>query len=142
MFSGGKWKLGDLGLVEHREKSFLVDEPGEWIGPRGWQSPESLNKFVTERTPWGHKFDCKIDHQSDLYQLGKLLWYVVQGNCPEGGIDRANFLAKDDRLYQIAKTLLNNSKKRRLPNIDELIKEIKTVYNIYYKTNPSFTLHD
>lgn len=141
LFFGGKWKIGDLGLVEHRHTSFKVDEIGEWIGPRGWQSPESLNKFVTEDTPWGFKFDSYINHQSDLYQLGKLLWFIIQGNCPEGGIDRNDFLLKDDRLYQIVKTLLNNNKKRRTKDIDELIKQVKLVFNIYFKTNPVFSLH-
>ncbi len=141
LFFNGKWKLGDLGLVEHRYKSFEVDEVGEWIGPKGWQSPESLNKFVTEKTPWNYKFDNKINHQSDLYQLGKVLWFIVQGNCPEGGIDRSDFLFNDDRLYQIIKTLLNNRKKRRTQNIDDLIFQLKKTYNIYYKSNPVFLLH-
>jgi serine/threonine protein kinase len=141
LFFGGKWKLGDLGLVEHRYKSFEVDEVGEWIGPRGWQSPEAINKFVTEGTPWKYRFDTKIDHQSDLYQLGKLLWFITQGNCPEGGIKRSDFLMKDDRLYQVVKTLLNSNKKRRTKDIGELITEVKTIFNIYYRTNPFFSLH-
>jgi serine/threonine protein kinase len=141
LFVNGKWKIADLGLVEHRYDSFGVDEKGEWIGPRGWQSPESLNKFLTEDTPWGYKFNLKIDHQSDLYQLGKLLWYITQGNCPEGGIDRNDFLYHDDRLYQVVKTLLNNNKNRRLKNIDELIKQVKRIYDVYYLSNPIFSLH-
>lgn len=141
LFVNGKWKIGDLGLVEHRYDSFGVDEIGEWIGPRGWQSPESLNKFVTEDTPWGYKFNSKIDHQSDLYQLGKLLWFITQGNCPEGGIDRNDFLYRDDRLYQVVKTLLNNNKKRRVKNIDELISQVKRIFDVYYVTNPIFNLH-
>jgi len=141
LFVNGKWKIADLGLVEHRYESFNVDEQGEWIGPRGWQSPESLNKFVTENMPWGYKFNTKIDHQSDLYQLGKLLWFITQGNCPEGGIDRNNFLCRDDRLYQIVKTLLNSNKARRIKNIDELIRQIKMVHDIYYVANPIFSLH-
>lgn len=141
LFFQNKWKIGDLGLVDHRSNNLNTDESGEWIGPRGWQSPESLNKFVTEKQPWSYRFDCKIDHQSDLYQLGKLLWFITQGNCPEGGIDRNDFLLKDDRLYQIVKTLLNTNKKRRIKNIDELIVQVKMVYNIYYKSNPTFSLH-
>lgn len=141
MFFNGKWKIADLGLVEHRDISLNVDEVGEWIGPRGWQSPESLNKFVAEDTPWHYRFDTKINHQSDLYQLGKLFWFIIQGNCPEGGIDRNDFLMRDDRLYQIVKTLLNNNKKRRTKDISDLIKQVKALYNIYYKTNPTFSLH-
>src|SRR5205085_164695 len=132
---------GDLGLVQHRSNSISVDEAGEWIGPRGWQSPESLNKFVTENTPWSYKFDCNINHQSDLYQIGKLLWFIVQGNCPEGGIDRNDFKFRDDRLYQIVKTLLNNDKKRRTKSIDDVITQLKRAYNIYYTSNPIFNLH-
>lgn len=141
LFFNGKWKLGDLGLVEHRDHSLQVDGEGEWIGPRGWQSPEALNKFVTEQTPWHYRFDSKIDHQSDLYQLGKLLWFITQGNCPEGGIDRDNFYFKEDRLYQVIKPLLNSNKKRRTKDINELIKQMKIVYNIYYKANPIYSLH-
>jgi len=141
LFVNGKWKIADLGLVEHRYNSLEVDEIGEWIGPRGWQSPESLNKFITENTPWGYKFNTKIDHQSDLYQLGKLLWFITQGNCPEGNIDRKDFLYHDDKLYQVVKTLLNNNNKRRIKNINELIKDVKRIYDLYYLTNPIFNLH-
>jgi serine/threonine protein kinase len=141
LFFNKKWKIGDLGLVEHRDNSFEVDEKGEWIGPRGWQSPETLNKFTSEEMPWKYRFDCKIDHQSDLYQLGKLFWYIIQGNCPEGGVDRADFLVKDDKLYQIIKPLLNNNKRRRTKHIDDLIKQTKIVFDLYYRTNPEFSLH-
>jgi serine/threonine protein kinase len=44
----GKWKIGDLGLIAYRDSDIVIDEFGDLIGPRGWLSPEVMNKFLTE----------------------------------------------------------------------------------------------
>lgn len=141
LFSNGVWKIADLGLAEHRDREPSKDEQGEWIGPRGWQSPESINKFLTEKTPWSKRFDFEIDHQSDLYQLGKLIWYIIQGNCPEGGIRRKDFILRDDKLYQVIRTLLNNGKRSRTKRVEELIVSLKRIYSQYLIGSFQFSLH-
>ena len=78
----GTWKVGDLGLIQMRNKPSL-DKEGELLGPRGWLSPEAMNKYLSEKVE-GKNFDCNIDHQSDLFQLAKVFWYILQGNAPIG----------------------------------------------------------
>jgi serine/threonine protein kinase len=74
------WKVGDLGLIGERTRN--NDYIGEKIGPFGWLSPEAMNKYLTEEAGLG--FDCEIDFKSDVFQLGKLFWFIIQGNVPIG----------------------------------------------------------
>tara|TARA_R110000765_G_scaffold61677_3_gene119350 strand:+ start:6415 stop:7431 length:1017 start_codon:yes stop_codon:yes gene_type:complete len=125
LFVDDKWVISDLGLVEHRDQTMEIDGDGEWIGPRGWMSPEALNKFLAESKPWNSLHNCKINHQSDIYQIGKVLWYILQGNSPEGGIRRSDFLWKNHNIYQVIRTMLNNSQERRSKSIEEVIMALK-----------------
>lgn len=83
------WKVGDLGLMGERARN--IDYIGEKIGPFGWLSPEAMNKYLTEEAGLG--FDCEIDFKSDVFQLGKLFWFIIQGNVPIGQ------LLVDDLIY-------------------------------------------
>jgi serine/threonine protein kinase len=125
LFIEDKWAISDLGLVDHRDQTMDLDGDGEWIGPRGWMSPEALNKFLAESKPWNSLHNCKINHQSDIYQIGKVLWYILQGNSPEGGIRRSDFLWKNNNIYQVIRTMLNNSQERRIKSIEEVIIALK-----------------
>lgn len=141
LFVNNNWMLSDLGLTEHRSKDFL-DEDAEWIGPRGWMSPESMNKFLTEEKPWNYLHNCKIDHQSDIFQIGQVLWYILQGNTPQGGINRKDFLWKNETIYQILRTMLNNSKEKRIKTIDNVIYLLEKVKNKEIKEGQSKYLYD
>lgn len=140
LFIENTWMLSDLGLSEHRSKDFL-DDDAEWIGPRGWMSPESMNKFLTENKPWYSLHNCKIDHQSDIFQIGKVLWYILQGNSPQGGIKRQDFYWKNESIYQILRTMLNNSKEKRIKTIDEIISMLEKVKNKEIKEGKSKYLY-
>ena len=105
----GTWKVGDLGLIQMRNKPSL-DDKGELVGPRGWLSPEAMNKYLSEKVE-GKKFDCNIDHQSDLFQLAKVFWYILQGNAPIGCVKESDFLLRNSSLYSLIKQMLNHSKK-------------------------------
>ncbi|PIQ48356.1 MAG: serine/threonine protein kinase [Cytophagales bacterium CG12_big_fil_rev_8_21_14_0_65_40_12] len=128
----GTWKIGDLGLVAYREPDFEIDEIGERIGPIGWLSPEAMNKFFNEGLGKKntHGFDCKLDEKSDIFQLGKLFWFIFQGNIPIGQIRRADFKLKDKTLYDLILTMLRHSKENRL-SIQEIEDGFKTRYSHY-----------
>ena len=127
----GIWKVGDLGLIQMRNKPTL-DKEGELLGPRGWLSPEAMNKYLSE-TVEGKNFDCNIDHQSDLFQLAKVFWYILQGNAPIGCIKESDFLLQNSSLYSLIRQMLNYSKKKRPANIDSVIKDLLNIVNKYYK---------
>ncbi|XWW48020.1 protein kinase family protein [Fibrella sp. USSR17] len=91
-FVGNTWKIGDLGLSEWQGKS--LDRPGEKIGPFGWLSPEVMNKFLSEKNALSGNHDCNIDEYSDIFQLGKIIWYILNGNVPIGQIKLTDFIAQ------------------------------------------------
>lgn len=127
----GTWKIGDLGLIAKRNSPSL-DKLQDFIGPRGWISPETMNKYLSEGVA-GKNFDCTIDHQSDLFQLAKVFWYILQGNAPIGCIKECDFLLKNSSLYSLIKQMLNHSKRKRPTSIDAVISDLHKIVNKYYK---------
>lgn len=126
IFQGSRWKIGDLGLVTRRDLDF--DRQNELIGPKGWLSPEAMNKYLAEGRG-NKKIDCIIDKQSDIFQLGKVFWYILQGNAPIGCIKRADFLDTDESIYVLIRTMLNYSKKKRIKDMSEVVKELERIIN-------------
>lgn len=127
----GTWKIGDLGLIRMRNKPSL-DEIGELVGPRGWLSPEAMNKYLLEKID-REKFDCDIDHRSDIFQIAKVFWYILQGNAPIGSVKGSDFVFHNSDLYAVIKQMLNHSKKRRPETIDEVIERLQRIVKKYYK---------
>ena len=124
------WKIGDLGLVDFRDSDFEIEEVGERIGPIGWLSPEALNKYFNEGEKNIHKFDCSLDEKSDIFQLGKLFWFIFQGNIPIGQIRRNDFKLKDKVVYEILMKMLRHSKDGRF-DLNEISDGFKTRYSNY-----------
>lgn len=126
------WKIGDLGLVEARDKDNL-DRLGERIGPFGWISPEAGNKFMTEKYSVG--LDCTIDEKSDVFQLGKLMWFIFQNNIPIGIIDRGDLTRSfphADHAYATVLKALQHSKTRRydMAGMGSDLKILATAYGV------------
>ncbi len=107
------WKVGDLGLSARRDQDLSKIEFREKIGPYGWLSPEVTNKVLCEGTEAEKWFDCKIDDKSDIFQLGKLLWFVFQGNIPIGQIKYSDFLIKNKKVFSLILNMLQYKKNRR-----------------------------
>ena len=124
------WKIGDLGLIAFRDKDNIYDKKNDFIGPKGWLSPEAMNKYLQADNNI-YKFDCNIDHQSDVFQLGKVFWYILQGNAPIGNICRSDFFDKHDDVYSVLKYMLNHSKKKRPISIDYVIDEFSRIMQKY-----------
>ena len=120
----GSWKIGDLGLVATRDSD--DDYENEYIGPRGWTTPEAMNKYLTEGNP-KLNFDYSIDHQSDIFQLGMIFWFIIQGNAPIGCIKERDFLGRNSELFSLIRTMLNHTKSRRYANIGEVITNLKRI---------------
>lgn len=124
---GSDWKIGDLGLINDRKRNNDLDDVAEFIGPRGWLSPEAMNKYLCEGKSFNYKYDCFIDHQSDIFQLGKVFWYIFQHNAPIGEVKESDFFIKNSLLYSILKTMLRYSKKARYNQIEEVIRLMKLI---------------
>lgn len=109
------WKIGDLGLIAHRDVDY--DDIGEKIGPIGWLSPEAMNKYLTQATEIG--LDCIINEFSDIFQMGKLFWFIFQYNVPIGQIQPEDFtypLPLDNKpfIFELIEGMIQYSKGRRL----------------------------
>jgi len=112
-FIGNEPYIGDLGLVDNKDSDILISERGDLIGPTGWFSPEAINKYLVERTLNPNKFDCKIDAKSEIFQLGKLFWYIYQGNIPIGQVDFNDFIPQDESIFNLLFKMLKYSKTYR-----------------------------
>jgi serine/threonine protein kinase len=112
-FIGDEPLIGDLGLVDYQDTEYYINERGELIGPVGWFSPEAINKWMVEKTKLKLIHDCRIDSKSEVFQLGKLFWYIYQGNIPIGQIHVDDFLIDNEEIFYILFDMLEYSKARR-----------------------------
>lgn len=114
---GNEFKVGDLGLVRFQNEDFSVDRDNEKVGPFGWLSPEATNKMLTFKKKIGHVYDCDINYKSDVFQLGKLFWYIFQANLPVGQLDNDHRF--EDDIFAVVRLMLQYDKQRR-PNMAQL----------------------
>lgn len=114
-------KICDLGLIRYRDED-LNYEKYERVGAFGWESPEVMNKYLTEKNNI-LGYDCEVDFQSDIFQLGKLFWYIFQGNLPVGQVILEDFIAGDVDIFNVIFKMLQYSKNqpnRRFLDLDEV----------------------
>jgi serine/threonine protein kinase len=128
----GEFKIGDLGLVKFRHEDNRVDWVNEKIGPIGWLCPEATNKMLTNNKKLLYTYDCDIDESSDIFQLGKLFWYVFQGNLPLGQLLLEDFELAENDIYQIIFSMLQYQKARRpsIGHLETMLEPIKIKYGV------------
>ncbi len=124
---GGQFKIGDLGLVDFRKADFQIDSKNDKIGPFGWLSPEATNKMLTQGKAIGHVYDCVINDKSDIFQLGKLFWYIFQGNLPVGQMKFDDCRFKDQDLFNLIFLMLQHKKDDRpgMAGIETILQPIR-----------------
>ena len=61
-------------MLAERDDEEEIDDPNEFFGPRGWHSPEAMNKFLCEGKDLEFEHNYVLDHQSDIFQLVKVFW--------------------------------------------------------------------
>ncbi len=73
--AAGRAKLMDFGLAKLEEgEGSVATRTGELIGTPAYMSPEHVERGMTE-----------VDPQSDVYQLGAILYEMLTGRCPYEG---------------------------------------------------------
>ena len=108
---GNIWKIADLGLIDSREEDLAAnDAKRERIGPRGFLSPEAINKWLglNEVPP-------RIDDKSDVFQLAKVMGFVLQGEIFTGQVAPADLLQSDEsgELFEVMSRAFQYCKDRR-----------------------------
>ena len=130
LFIGNEPFICDLGLADYRNSDIRINERGELIGPTGWFSPEAINKHLIEKHPNPYRFDFLINEKSEVFQLGKLFWYIFQGNLPIGQIVLDDFIVGDTYLFNMIFNMLLYSKNRRYDT-----RKVKFEINRYLENN-------
>ena len=114
LFVGNQWKIGDLGFISYRDEDEDIDQPHERIGWTGLICPEALNKAFAGEAGAEFSYDCKIDALSDIYQLGGIFWYILQGNLPAGQLLAQDFRVENTNIFTgLLMPMLQHGKSRR-----------------------------
>lgn len=77
----------------------------EFVGPVFFSSPELIEYSRDKSYP--------VDHRSDLFQLGKTLWFLATGRT-SGGIPARKLCPADGAIYDIVRRLLNDDPDERI----------------------------
>lgn len=121
------WKVGDLGLVKNRKSEVIIDGENEFVGPRGWTSPETMNKYLVKESD--NRYDRLIDEKSDMFQLGMVFWYIMQGNAPIGNIMEKDFKYQDHSLYILIRTMVSYDKTYRPKDFNTILERLNYLAN-------------
>jgi serine/threonine protein kinase len=87
-----------LGLARFRQDDTEA-ESREKIGPPKWMSPEAFNKAYYVSRPANNFIDRCIDERSDVYQLGKVCWHIIQGDIPNGCLKSKDLVEGGGHLF-------------------------------------------
>ena len=116
-FVGDQLKLGDLGLVEDQARDYSIDRIDEKIGPLGFLSPEAINKAFGDRQRMPFPEQAVICEKSDIYQLGLIVFFILQGEIPTGCLLQDDFQEdwrSHSNLVDAIVSLLQFRKSRRM----------------------------
>jgi len=114
-FVDGQWKIGDLGFISYRDEDEEIDALRERIGPTGLMSPEAINKAFGNVDNPEFVHDCSMDELSDIYLLGGVFWYILQGNLPAGQLAPEDFrLGHAQLFHRLLFPMLQHMKSRRM----------------------------
>jgi len=127
----GSWKFGDLGLVALRGEDEKIDGDREKIGPPKWMSPEAVNKENALMRADNAFIDRIIDERSDNYQLGKLFWYILQGDIPNGCMKSNDLVVAESNIYGTLLRPLLSYRRSERPTITELLDNIEPLRRKY-----------
>ena len=108
-------KIGDLGLINYRDRDLRLDKFRDRIGPFGFYSPEAINFALQLRANDDGGFFQRIDEKSDVFQLGLVFWYIFQQQVPSGQLNIADLSAgQHSTLFEnIMLRMLQYCKRRR-----------------------------
>lgn len=105
-----------MGLIDDRNREYTLDDYREKIGPMGFLSPEAINKTFGDWSRMPQKEQREICEKSDIYQLGMLAFFVLQGEVPVGCIARSDFVEQSghqEDFLSIIRNMLQFRKSRR-----------------------------
>ena len=110
--------VGDFGLAktstdEGIERYYREDMTlsSEMVGPIHWMSPELLDYHKDK--------SVAVDHRSDLFQIGLVLWFLATGHIPRGILEVEDD-PTDGRLLSVVGKAIKQSPSRRYNSAEEM----------------------
>ena len=118
LIEGYRLVIGDFGLAktnteEGADRFWRGDltDTNERVGSIPWMSPE-LRKYAQEKS-------IEVDHRSDLFQIGKVLWYMHTGN--DTGIPDPDDDQSGGRLFDIVMKATQTRPAKRFQSAKEML---------------------
>ena len=109
--------LGDFGIANTAtdagaDRYYRTDVTlwSEFVGPVLWLSPELA--------AYSRNKDHPVDHRSDLFQLGLVIWYLLAHEIPRGVVDEADD-PTGGQFYSAVQMLLKQKPERRYQSAAE-----------------------
>ena len=90
----------------------------EFVGPAFWMSPE-LVRYQADKT-------YQVDHRSDLFQIGLVIWFMLTAEIPRGPLDDEADTT-GGKLFPIVSKLLHNRPDKRYQQAKELSAALRSV---------------
>ncbi len=114
-----------IGLLKDREDYDGITKEGEFLGPIFFISPEQ------------YKNPSEVDNKSDIYSLGKILFYMLtqNGKTFREELSDLNVMFKEDNPYipliqeKLIEKMVKEDKKKRFSNVVEIIDEVNILIN-------------
>ena len=117
LIENGRIVIGDFGLAktatEEGAKRFWQGDmtaTDERVGSVPWMSPELFEYAENKRT--------RVDGRSDLFQVGKVLWYMHTGN--NTGIPDKDNDQSGGKLFDIVMKATNSTPAKRFQHAAEM----------------------
>nr|WP_301334458.1 serine/threonine-protein kinase [Solimonas sp. SE-A11] len=115
--------VGDLGLAKtstdegvaryYRDDITLVNE---FVGPILWMSPELIAYQKDKHTP--------VDHRSDIFQLGLLMWFLATGDIPCGVLDDEED-PSGGSILQIVRKATKHKPDKRYESVNAMLADVE-----------------
>ena len=88
---------------------------------------KALHKYLVKESD--NRYDRLIDEKSDMFQLGMVLWYIMQGNAPIGNIMEKDFKYQDHSLYILIRTMVSYDKTHRPKDFNTILERLNYLAN-------------
>lgn len=86
-----------------------------------------MNKYLVKESD--NRYDRLIDEKSDMFQLGMVFWYIMQGNAPIGNIMEKDFKYQDHSLYILIRTMVSYDKTYRPKDFNTILERLNYLAN-------------
>lgn len=118
----GSVKMIDFGIAKRVDEDVSArpmdqfTKQMEFVGPVLYSSPELIAYSRNKTHP--------VDHRSDIFQLGKVLWFLATGKV-SAGVPSTRDCPFGGALHAIVLSTLQDEPGERFPSVDEVLRKLE-----------------